>query len=178
MRDRWARPCSASSIGIGVGLLVNLLVWPPLHDRSAARQVDAIDDRIGALLTAIAASIRRGGSSADAGEWLGRTTELDHDIERAWAVVDEARESGRFNPRRVVPDRMRATQGFGEILDRLEQAVAETRSMARTIRLAPAPPEAWDPGFRDVRNILASLDAVADAQPVQVPPPALAAHRS
>ena len=39
-------------IGIGVGLVVNLLVWPPLRDRSAARRVDPIDDRLGALLCA------------------------------------------------------------------------------------------------------------------------------
>ena len=38
-------------IGIAVGLLVNLLVWPPLRDRTAARQVDVIDDRLGALLS-------------------------------------------------------------------------------------------------------------------------------
>ena len=61
-------------IGITVGLLVNLLVWPPLRDRSAARQVDVIDDRLGALLSdmpapcATVATRRRsrGGSSAPA----------------------------------------------------------------------------------------------------------------
>ena len=42
-------------IGIAVGLAINLLVWPPLHDRAAARRVDRIDDRIGALLSDIAA---------------------------------------------------------------------------------------------------------------------------
>jgi uncharacterized membrane protein YgaE (UPF0421/DUF939 family) len=49
-----------TGIGIGVGLLVNLLVWPPLRDRSAAHQVDAIDDEIGALLSDIAGALERG----------------------------------------------------------------------------------------------------------------------
>ena len=61
----------------------------------------------------------------------------------------QARESGRLNPRRSAPRRMRAAEGFDAILDRLEQAVAETRSMARTIRLASIPPEDWDPRFRE-----------------------------
>ena len=88
-----------TGIGIGVGLLVNLLVWPPLHDRAAARQVDVIDDRLGELLCDVAAAIRGGYSPEDVDDWLSRTTELDHDIEEAWGVVHQAHESGRWNPR-------------------------------------------------------------------------------
>ena len=39
-----------TGVGIAVGLVVNLVVWAPLHDRSAARRVNVIDDRIGDLL--------------------------------------------------------------------------------------------------------------------------------
>src|SRR3954467_7315344 len=52
-----------TGIGIVVGLLVNLLVWPPLRDRSAAHQIGLIDDRIGALLCDIAAGVGRDGTS-------------------------------------------------------------------------------------------------------------------
>ena len=215
-----------TGIGISVGLLVNLVVWPPLRDGSAAHQVDAIDDKIGELLSHIAGTLRHG--TADIDGWIARTAELDHDIEHAWSVVRQARESGRLNPRRAAAPRMRAAAGFDAILDRLEQAVAEIRSMARTIRLGAVAPEDWDPSFRtpwlelleragaavsgadrpaieavradlddfagdldvdelpdgfwpaygallvNVRNILAALDVVADAQPVEVPSPALA----
>jgi hypothetical protein len=44
---------------------------------------------------------------------------------------------------------MRAAEDFDPILGRVEQAVAETRSMARTIRLERVPPDDWDPAFRD-----------------------------
>jgi hypothetical protein len=44
---------------------------------------------------------------------------------------------------------MRAAEGFGDILGRLGQAVAETRSMARTIGHARVPTGEWDPGFRE-----------------------------
>jgi uncharacterized membrane protein YccC len=213
-----------TGIGIAVGLLVNLLVWPPLRDRAAARQIDAIDDRVGELLTDIPQQLR--GGSRDVDGWIARTDELDSDVDRAWGVLGEARESGRFNPRRATAGRMDAAEGFVPVLNRLAQAIAETRSMARTIHVAPAPGE-WDRRFREpwlellfrcgaavaaadraalaatradltaladclhvdelrglwpvygallvnLRNILDALDAVAEAQPVQIPPSPLA----
>jgi hypothetical protein len=219
-----------TAIGITVGLLVNLIVWPPLRDRSAAHQVGAIDDRIGDLLVEVAAALGRGCDAVEADAWIARTGELDQDIDEAWSVVGQARESGRLNPRRSARGRMRAAEGFGDILSRLEQAVAETRSMARTIRLAQVAPVDWDPAFREpwldllrragaavsgadvdavgavhadleafagelavgalpgrfwpvsgallvnLRNILEALGVVAEAQPVEVPSPALAAR--
>lgn len=148
-----------TGIGIAVGLLVNLVVWPPLRDRGAARQIDAIDDRIGELLTHMAEQLRAGSTDIDG--WIARTDELDNDVDRAWGVLEEARESGRFNPRRATPGRMNAAEGFVPILDRLAQAIAETRSMARTIRLARVGPEDWDTGFRE--SWLDLLDRSGDA---------------
>ncbi len=217
-----------TGIGVAVGLLVNLLVWAPIGDRIAARHVDAIDDRIGQLLIDLAAGLRETAVDDDALEaWTDRTRDIDRDIEEGWGVVRQARESGRLNPRRKARGRIQATGDFEAILERVEQASAETRSMARTIRLAGVPPDRWDPRFRDpwvallartgaavtdahaqelravrvdldalateltddelpdrfwpiagallvnLRNIVASLDLVADAQPVGVPAPAL-----
>jgi uncharacterized membrane protein YccC len=136
-----------TGIGIAVGLLVNLLVWPPLRDRLAARQINAIDDRVGELLADMAEQLRD--AAADVDGWIARTGELGNDVNRAWRVLEEARESGRFNPRRATAGRMNAAEGFAPILDQLDQAITETRSMARTIRLARVGPEQWDPRFRE-----------------------------
>ena len=216
-----------TGIGIAVGLLVNLMIWPPLRDRRAANHIDVIDDCVGELLVDIADQLQRGLTAGDVDGWIARTDELDSDIDRAWSVIEEARESGRLNPRRAVPRRMQAAEGLVPIVNRLAQAVAETRSMARTIRSARIPPEEWDPAFRkpwldllhrsgtavvdantgevkaaraelseladrlavgelpnglwpvygallvNLRNVLDALDAVAEAQPVQVPSPTL-----
>ena len=216
-----------TGIGIVVGLLVNVVVWPPLRDRSAAKQIDVIDDRIGELLAEIAARLQEGFTTDDVDGWIARTDELDTEIDRAWSVIEEARESGRLNLRRAVPQRMQAAEGFVPIVNRLAQAVAETRSMARTIRIAHVPPDEWDDEFREpwlellrrssaavvdadtgqvkaaraelralanrlavdelhddlwpvygallvnLRNVLDALDAVAEAQPVQVASPSL-----
>ena len=215
-----------TGIGIAMGLVVNLIVWPPLRDRSAARLIDVIDDRIGDLLTTMATELRRGGPAVEVAAWLARSAELDDDIEKAWGVVRQARESARLNPRRAAPRRLAATADYDDLLERLEHAVAEIRSMARTIGLASIAPDAWDERFRhpwlellesagaavsaadvlavtavraeleaftadlpvaelpagfwpvagaliaNLRNLLVALDAVADVQPVEVPPPA------
>ncbi len=136
-------------IGITVGLAVNLLVWPPLHDRAAARRVDRIDDRLGALLSDMAARLRDGGERDDADEWVERTRELEHDVDVAWATVRRARESGRLNPRRGAANRMRASDDFASLLTRLEQAAADTRSMARTIGGDTGSLPHWDRAFRE-----------------------------
>jgi uncharacterized membrane protein YccC len=134
-------------IGIVVGLAVNLLIWPPLRDRTAARQVDVIDDRLGDLLCDMARDLREGADAERAERWIERTRELDHDIADAWAVFRQARESGRLNLRRTAAARVGAAHGLVPLLGRLEQAVADTRSMAATIgrRL---PVAGWDPRFR------------------------------
>jgi uncharacterized membrane protein YgaE (UPF0421/DUF939 family) len=154
-----------TGIGIGVGMLVNLLVWPPLRDRSAAAQVDVLDDRVGELLNHIADQVRGGCSTGDIDGWIARADDLNAAVDRAWHVLEEARESGRLNPRRAVSERMRTAEGFASILDRLAQAIAETRSIARTIQIASVPPQEWDGGFREpwLNLLQACATAVADA---------------
>jgi uncharacterized membrane protein YccC len=212
---------SDTVIGIAVGLLVNLLIWPPLRDRTAARQLDVIDDRLGALLGDMAADMRAGRDLEQAEAWVERTRELDQDISEAWAVFRQARESGRLNLRRTAAARVVASHELVPLLARLEQAVADTRSMAGTIGRA-APVAGWDARFRhtwldlvsragtavseadaaaitrvredleaaarewfheeadgargpvhgalivNLRNILEAMDAVAEAQPIDV----------
>jgi hypothetical protein len=138
-----------TGIGIAVALLINLLVWPPLRDRAAAQEIDAIDDRVGELLGQIAAQLRERWDEQDIDRWIARTDELDNDVDRAWGRLGEARESARLNPRRAVSTRMRATGDYASILTRLAQAVAETRSMVHTIGIARVPPARWDAAFRD-----------------------------
>jgi uncharacterized membrane protein YccC len=146
-----------TGIGIAVGLLVNLLVWPPLRDRSAAHQIGLIDDRIGELLCEVATSLRDGREPA-ADDWIARTDELDSDIDEGWNVLGQARESARLNPRRAVPRRMEAAADYEELLRRLGQAVAETRSMITTVATArPEPRGPW------LRLLHATGAAVAEA---------------
>ena len=138
-----------TGIGIAVGLLVNVLVWPPLRDRAAARHVDVIDDHLGELLTRMGDELADGCEAERADDWISHSDRLDDDVDRAWRALEEARESGRFNPRRRAADRVRAAEEMTQIINRLAQAVAETRSMARTIRVASIEPTRWNADFRE-----------------------------
>jgi hypothetical protein len=135
-------------IGIGVGLLVNLAVWPPLRDHSAARAIDTVDDRIGVLLVDMARDLReRTCTLEDVTGWVERTRSIDEDIEHAWAVLRQARESTRLNPRRAAAG-LRRSAYFEDVLRDDEQAAAETRSMARTLGHSIDGVVEWDEEFR------------------------------
>ena len=133
-----------TGIGVGVGLLVNLLVWPPLQRRSTVAAIDQIDDKVGDLLVDMAAGLERGELADQIHGWIERTRQLDDELEQAWALVRQARESARMNPRRSARE-LRDPREWNRLLVRLEQGVAESRSLARTIALGK---DGVDPSFR------------------------------
>ncbi len=136
-----------TAIGIGVGFVVNLLVWPPLQDLSAVRAVDAIDDEVGRLLQDLADELEDECADEDVRRWVERTQEIDECIDEAWALLRQARESAWYNPR----PRSRAltkTDHLGELLERLEQSVSEVRSMVRTLDHSITDLTEWEPEFR------------------------------
>jgi uncharacterized membrane protein YgaE (UPF0421/DUF939 family) len=133
-----------TGIGVGVGLLVNLLVWPPLQRRSTVAAIDQIDDKVGDLLVDMAAGLEQGEVADQVHGWIERTRQLDDELDQAWALVRQARESARMNPRRSARG-LRDPREWNRLLLRLEQGVAESRSLARTIALAK---DGVDPSFR------------------------------
>ena len=157
-----------TSIGIVVGILVNLVVLPPVNDRAAARQVDRIDDRAGELLRDIAAGLADGCDAGEAEDWVARSRGLDEELDHAWRAVDEATESTRLNLRSRLRGRASQSKTYADVLRGLEQAIAEIRSMARTLGISIETSASWDPVFRDRwlalvrRTAQAVMDADAD----------------
>ena len=145
-------------VGIAVGLILNLAVWPPLRDRGAARRIDALDDRLGALLGDIAAELRRTttGRTRTAGWSAARARPRDR---RRVADIQHASESGRMNLRRHAARRVADAAGRRDA-GRAQEAVADARSMARTISRAGGP-VTWEPRFRHAW--VAVLDRTANA---------------
>lgn len=135
-----------TAIGVAVGLLVNALVWPPLRRRTAATALDAVDDAIGRLLVDVADGLGGGCQDEDVLAWVDRTRDLDADLDHAWALVRQAEESARMNPRRSARS-MRDPQQWHDLLRRMEQAIAEIRSLVRTLGGQSAHREAWGEGF-------------------------------
>ena len=135
-----------TGIGIAVGLVVNVAVWPPLRRRTAIAALDDLDNRIGELLVEIADGLAGECSLDEVAGWLETTRDLDEEIERAWALVRQARESALLNPRRSAR-RLRHPEVWIVLLRHMEQAVAETRSIARTLERFLEQQREWDPGF-------------------------------
>lgn len=135
-------------IGVAVGVVVNMLVWPPFRDLTAARAVEAVGRRVGALLARMADELGDGCRDEDVEEWVRQSHHLDETVNEAWALVRQARESGRLNPRRGSVA-VREPGEFGEILERTGQSLAEVRSMARTLGYSITDTHEWDEDFRD-----------------------------
>ena len=155
-----------TGIGVGVGLLVNFVVWPPLRRRTAIIAMDRIDGAIGELLANIGDGISRGRINSDVEDWVERSRDLDGQIDHAWALVRQAKESARMNPRRSASEFRDPTQWHG-LLRRMEQAVAETRSLARTLGRQHARRSTWDQAFAVswTRLLTDAGSAVSDADP-------------
>ncbi len=153
-----------TGIGIVVGLVVNLAVWPPLRRRTAIGALDALDDDLGDLLCDIGRGLESPYDEEDLALWDERTRQLDDNIEHAWGLVRQARESARLNPRRTAVA-VRDPQSWHELLQRLEQANADLRSLTRTLAHEASSAEPWDPEFRTrfPALVLAAGHAIKDA---------------
>lgn len=137
-----------TAIGIGVGLVVNAVVWPPLRRRTAIAAIDRVDDRIGRLFSRMVEELRAGAGADEVSAWVEETRSLDADLDDAWAMVRQAQESARMNPRRSARQ-LRQPKHWFALLTRMEQAIAEARSMARTLGRAIERGDGWDAEFAD-----------------------------
>jgi len=158
-----------TAIGVVVGLVVNFVVWPPLRRRTTIAAMDRIDDAIGKLLIDMAPSLSAGCGRDDIEEWIERTRDLDGAVDHAWSMVRHATESARLNPRRSAHP-LRDPQEWHQLLRRMEQTVAEIRSMARSLEAQVVTHSTWQPAFAAPwTSLLAETGrAVADADPEAV----------
>ena len=142
-----------TAIGIVTGLVINVVVWPPLRSRTAIAAMNALDDRVGELLADMGDGLAAGCTREDVRGWVDRTRDLDEDLDQAWALVRQARESALMNPRRSA-NALRDPQQWVSLLRRIEQAVAETRSMAQTLEHGMDEAGDWESVFREPYVVL------------------------
>ncbi len=148
-----------TALGVLVAFLVNVVVVPPLHDDSAEEQVDRVNRRLGELLSDIATELRQPHPSPGDRDWIERTRSIDEDLDRGWSLVSYSHESRRLNPRRRRHGDLPAH--LGDVLLRLEDGVAQARSIARHLVESTGPATTWEPVFRD--SFVPLLDALGDA---------------
>jgi uncharacterized membrane protein YgaE (UPF0421/DUF939 family) len=147
-----------TSVGVVVGLAVNLVVWPPLRDRAARAHAHLLPHDLAEALEQMASGLGPDIASSDIDGWLRRLREVDVSIDQAWALLRQAQESSRLNPRRSQPDDL---DELVRMLHLLEQAVAEALSLARTVATSADHANVWDDSFRDEWQRLLSTTATA-----------------
>ena len=150
-----------TTVGVVVGLLVNLVVWPPLRDRAAWARADELPGELAAVLAEMATGLGPDLEPEDTRPWVKQLRAVDVRIDEAWRLLSQARESGRMNPRRSQPAGL---EDLRRTLHLLEQAVADTLSMARTLATSAENATMWDTEFRTAwqRLLVATAEAVED----------------
>lgn len=147
-----------TAIGVVTGVLVNLLVVPPLDDRSAEHQLDRIHRRLGELLCRMSRELDAGVDDDGVRAWIDETRGIDDEVDRAEWLLEYSQEAQWWNPRRHRSRRVSDTERGREVLVRLEEGVAQARAIARTLAESVVRAEEWDPRFRD--PFLALLERV------------------
>jgi uncharacterized membrane protein YccC len=152
-------------IGSAVGVLVNLVIAPPLYMQPAGDALAELADRTAGVLRGLAGQLREGWSRSAADRWLEEARALGAEVARADETLARAEQSARLNPRgRVV---RRVQPQLRTALTGLEHVHVSLRGLARGMLdrtyFVPAEEEgrAYPP---DTRQALADvLEAAADA---------------
>ncbi|UVE96824.1 aromatic acid exporter family protein [Dietzia sp. B32] len=164
------------AVGVAIGVLVNLLVIPPLRDQQARTHVDSINRRLGEILINMADEFAESWETDAADRWRAEIESVDEEVDTAWRTVSFARESWRTNPRRLTAGRRRRTTarpdiGYEDILPRVDETVSHLRHLIRTLRDADYSEGSWDDTFRekwsavvrDAGHKIATPDAEVDS---------------
>ncbi|MCL8025354.1 FUSC family protein [Nocardioides bruguierae] len=135
-------------VGVLVGIVVNVLVVPPLDAGTAERSLVRVSAGLGRLLRGIARDVT--GSAPLTREttqaWITETARLDAALDRAENQLATTREARWYNPRRRRghdPDRLEeARRG-------LEEAITQARAAARVVDRSTWEAHTWDDDFRE-----------------------------
>lgn len=145
-----------TTVGVVVGLAVNLLVWPPLRDRAAWAHIQKLPHQLAGVLSEMADGLGADLESSGVEKWIRRCRQLDVSVDEAWRLVRQAQESSRLNPRRSHPADL---DDMERSLHLLEQSGAEALSLARTVATSADNATVWEDSFRTQWRRLLSATA-------------------
>jgi len=138
-------------IGAAVGVVVNLVVAPPLQVRPAAEALAELAGRLAEVLRGLAGDLRGEWSRTDADRWLDRARAVGAEVARADRTLVQAEQSSRLNPRGAVARQAQPRLRTG--LSGLEHGYVALRSLCRAVLdrtyYVPLPEQAYSPQARD-----------------------------
>jgi hypothetical protein len=118
-------------VGAAVGVVVNMVIVPPLYLGPAGVAIGELAGRMAEFLRGLAAELRAGWSREAADRWLDGARALGAEVSRADQVLARAEQSARLNPRagpvRQAQPRLRTA------LNGLEHLYVSLRGLCRTL---------------------------------------------
>ncbi|QGU06035.1 hypothetical protein COCCU_00335 [Corynebacterium occultum] len=160
-------------VGIAIGVLVNLLVLPPLRDRQASNYIDSVTHRMGAVLANMGAEISSSWDTECAEEWIKEIEAVDAELNSAWSSVRFARESRRINPRRRIRRRRGSpiadpvdAPSWEQLLEKTKEGVSHLRAITHILHAATYAEGSWDTRFRKQWSAIAqdAGEAISDPE--------------
>ncbi|MBO3664123.1 FUSC family protein [Microbacterium sp. NEAU-LLB] len=143
------------AFGVAVGLLVNLVLFPPLYLRQAAARLSHLRDAVAGHLHDVADAVAQHRISSD--QLAGIVSDLRTTVEEVTQAVEDAHESSRANPR--ARGHIEERDLNSRRLHALERTVFSVRDLADV--LARADEEGTSPE-RALKPLTAAIHAVAE----------------
>ncbi|MBF4582092.1 hypothetical protein ITJ54_05355 [Curtobacterium sp. VKM Ac-2865] len=148
------------AVGVVVGLLVNFLVFPPLHFWDAEHRIDAVNEVLADHLDGLAAVLREG--KRDVAAWDKQQDRLDRAIADVRSRVSIAHESRRINPRGALRGSRARLQEDGARFRALERVAWYATDLTELVARSGPVSEGIgrpDPAFAD--PLARALDQIA-----------------
>jgi aromatic acid exporter family member 1 len=125
-------------LGAATGLVVNLVLLPPMRYGTASEGLQELATAVHTLLRDVSDGLRRGTpDAATTRDWAGRSRDLDDTVARARYAVEHGAESISYNPRRLLSRRAPAGfTGYRTMVESLHRATDQLRGITTSLRYA------------------------------------------
>ncbi|WP_067971143.1 FUSC family protein [Nocardiopsis trehalosi] len=123
-------------IGCGIGVLVNVVLLPPMRFRSAEYGVQTLASSLCGLLDDMAPALRDDVPDAErTGQWRTRAEQAERLVPQARTAVRTAQESAYYNPRLLLRRnrRNRSFSGYEAVAQALERVSYQMVSLTRSL---------------------------------------------
>ena len=135
------------TIGVVIGIGVNLLIVPPLREKQAAHTVESLQVRIGDILAKVSDDFREEWDRDKAQESSEAVRQLRNDLDESWSTVQFAKNSRRRNPRLLFHGS--GSEKYEQVLTGLDETVAHLRNLTRTLETTSSSESPRDQHFRE-----------------------------
>lgn len=151
------------SIGVAIGVGVNLIVIPPLWDQQAASTVKSLRQQVADVLDQIGTEFSESWDSDRAHELSKTVNQMRRDLRQSWSTVEFAQNSRRRNPRAL----FHGTTGtrYEQVLISLDEAISHLRNLTRILASTSDSETLWDRQFRKKWSTIVQTTATLMSNP-------------